>query len=240
MTLRVIGAGFGRTGTLSLKQALDELGFGPTYHMEEVFRHPSHVGRWLDYASHGTTDWDALFASYDSVVDFPASCAWEQLASQYPSAKIVLTVRDPSRWWTSTATTIYPTRTMFPGWFTQLVPFTRRWLEMTDRLVWSGIFDGQFEDREHAVRVFEEHIAHVRSRCEPERLLVFDVSQGWEPLCAFLDVRVPTRPFPHVNDAATLRRRFAAIRWGTRVAPVAALGVGAEAARRRARRRRAT
>lgn len=237
MTLRVIGAGFGRTGTLSLKQALDELGFGPTYHMEEVFRHRSHVDRWLDYARHGTTDWNTLFAGYHAAVDFPASCAWEELAEHYPLAKVVLTVRDPERWWTSTATTIYPTRTMFPRWVKQLVPFTQRWLDMTDRLIWTGVFNGRFGDRAHAMRVFEDHIAHVRSHCEPGRLLVFDVADGWEPLCAFLGVTVPTKPFPDVNDSATLRRRFAAIRWGTRLAPAAALATGVEVARRRSPRR---
>lgn len=91
---------------------------------------------------------------YNSAVDFPASCAWEDLAAEYPLAKVILTVRDPGRWWTSTATTIYRTRTMFPDWFTTLVPVTRRWLEMTDRLVWQGIFDGRFDEREHAVRRF--------------------------------------------------------------------------------------
>lgn len=239
MTLRVIGAGFGRTGTLSLKQALDELGLGPTYHMEEVFRHPSHVDRWLDYARSSRVDWDALFAGYSSVVDFPASCAWEELAAVYPAAKVVLTTRDPGQWWTSTASTIYPSRTMFPGWLQRLVPFTRRWLEMTDRLIWTGIFDVRFEDRDHAEQVFEHHTEEVLARCDPERLLVFDVSEGWEPLCGFLDVPVPTREFPHVNDSASLRRRFAAIRWGTRLAPLAALGIGAGVARRRANRARA-
>jgi len=233
MTLKVIGAGFGRTGTLSLKQALDELGFGPSYHMEEVFRHLDHVDRWLDYATTGTTNWDELFAGYHSAVDFPTSCAWDVLAAAYPTAKIVLTVRDPGRWWTSTAETIYPTRTMFPGWVKRLIPFTRRWLEMTDRLVWSGIFGGRFEDRDHAIGIFEDHIEQVKSRCESERLLVFDVSEGWEPLCQFLDVPVPAGPFPHVNDSATLKRRFTAIRWGTRVGPVAALLMAGVAIRSR-------
>lgn len=227
MTLEVIGAGFGRTGTLSLKQALDELGFGPTYHMEEVFRHPSHVRRWLDYSMSATVDWGRLFDGYRSAVDFPASCAWEDLAAEYPSAKVVLTVRDPAKWWTSTASTIYPTRTMFPAWVKRLVPFTQRWLDMTDRLVWSGIFGGRFEDKAHAIRVFEVHTETVRRQCSRERLLVFEVTQGWGPLCDFLGVPVPARPFPHANDSQSLRRRFAAIRWGTRVGPIAPVALAA-------------
>jgi hypothetical protein len=236
MTLQVIGAGYGRTGTLSLKHALEELGFGPTYHMEEVFRHPSHVSRWLEYAADGTADWDRLFDRYGSAVDFPASCAWQDLAVEYPLAKVVLTVRDIDEWWTSTATTIYPTRTMFPAWVKRLVPFTRRWLDMTDRLVWSGIFGGRFEDRDHAKSVFEAHVEAVQERCDGERLLIFEVSQGWEPLCEFLDVPVPAGPFPRVNDSKSLRRRFAAIRWGTRLGPIAVLGAGAAVVVRRLRR----
>lgn len=239
MSLRVIGAGFGRTGTLSLKRALDDLGFGPTYHMEEVLRHPSHIDRWLQYARTGTIDWDALFADYRSAVDFPASCAWEQLATQYPEAKVVLTVRDPVRWWQSTVATIYPVRTLFPRWLMRLAPITRHFIEMIDHLVWDGIFDGRFTDREHALSVFEHHITAVQSTCPPDRLLVFDVAEGWQPLCSFLEVPVPSLPFPHLNDAGVIRRRFRAIRWGTRAAPVAALAAATALALWRATRSQA-
>jgi len=90
---------------------------------------------------------------------------------------------------------------------------------MTDKLVWSGTFDGRFQDRTYATQVFQEHIDTVRARCDPERLLVFEVSEGSQPLCDFLGVPAPTKPFPHLNDAKSLQRRFAAIRWGTRLAP---------------------
>lgn len=233
MTLQIIGAGYGRTGTLSLKQALDDLGFGPTYHMNEVFRNPEHAQLWLDYGESGTADWDALFIDYQSCVDFPACCAWEDLYEKYPTAKVVLTVRDPDSWWHSTANVIYPTRTMFPIWLKRAVPFTQRWLDMVDRLVWSGIFDGRFEDQAHATNVFQEHIEQVRAHCDPDRLLVFQVSEGWEPLCDFLEVPVPAGPFPHVNDARSLQRRFAGIRWGTRIAPFALLAIAGAALRRR-------
>ena len=218
--MQVIGAGFGRTGTLSLKCALEDLGFGPTYHMEEVIRRPSHIGRWLRYARTGEVDWDELFSGFGSGVDFPVSCVWEDLASHYPDAKVVLSVRDPQRWWASTASTIHQFRTVFPGWLLRLVPMMRQWLEMTDRLVWDGIFDGRFTDRDYAVAAFERHIDHVRATCASERLLVFDVAEGWEPLCAFLDVPVPEHPFPYLNDAKVIRRRIAALRWGTRAAPI--------------------
>lgn len=232
MTLKVIGAGFGRTGTLSMQKALDDLGFGPTYHMNDVFENRPHLQQWLDYAATGTADWDHLFANYESVVDFPACCAWKELYETYPDAKVVLTVRDPASWWRSTSEVIYPTRTMFPGWLKRAVPFTQGWLDMTDRLVWTGTFGGRFEDQNYAIEVFEQHIEAVRAHCDPERLLVFQVADGWEPLCEFLDVPVPKAPFPHLNDAKSLQRRFAGIRWGTRIAPIVALAAAAGTVRR--------
>ena len=234
VTLQVIGAGFARTGTLSLQQALNDLGFGPTYHMNDVFQNPSHAQKWLDYADAGTADWEGLFANYQSVVDFPAACTWKELYDEYPDAKVVLSVRDPTAWWRSTSEVIYPTRTMFPTWLKLAVPFTQRWLHMVDRLVWSGLFEGRFEDKAHAIKVFEDHVEAVRAHCDPERLLVFDVSQGWQPLCDFLDVPMPLGPFPRLNDSASLQRRFAGIRWGTRLAPLfILLAAGATALRRR-------
>ncbi len=224
-----------------MQQALDQLGLGPTYHMNDVFRETSHLQRWLDYADHGTADWDALFSGYRSAVDFPAACAWKELYQAYPDAKVVLTVRDPEAWWASITDVLYPrTRTMFPTWLRRVVPFTQGWLDMTDRLVWAGIFDGRILDKEYAMATFDEHIEAVRAACDPERLLVFDVSQGWEPLCAFLGVPVPSGPFPNANDRNALRRRFEAIRWGTRLAPIGLAAAAALALRAAAGRVRST
>lgn len=237
--MRVVGAGFGRTGTLSLRAALEELGFGRTYHMQEVMRRPSHVGKWLRFARTGEVDWDDLFAGFGSGVDFPVSCVWEELAAHYPDAKVVLTVRDPRRWWASTESTIYQFRTAFPAWMRRTVPITGQFIEMVDRLVWDGLFDGRFLDQQHAIAVFEGHIEYVKKTCPPERLLVFDVREGWQPLCDFLDVPVPDRPFPHLNEAKVTHRVAAGLRYGSRALPVvataAALGVGARIYARRSR-----
>jgi hypothetical protein len=229
--MRVIGAGFGRTGTLSLKSALEELGFGPTYHMQEVMRRPSHVDAWFRYSAGEAVDWDRLFRGFGSGVDYPVSCVWQELAAHYPDAKVVLTVRDPQRWWDSTASTIYGFRTAFAVWTQRLVPMTSKFVVMVDRLVWDGLFSGRFTDRDHAVKVFNAHVQEVRRVCPPDRLLVFDVADGWEPLCAFLGVPVPTKPFPHLNDAKVIQRVVAGIRWGSRLAPIAAaLALAAAAA----------
>lgn len=239
--MSVIGAGFGRTGTLSFKCALEDLGFGPTYHMQEVMRRPSHIKRWLRYARTGEMDWDELFVGFGSAVDYPVSCVWEELSSHYPEAKVVLTVRDPQEWWVSTASTIYRFRTAFPAWMLRSVSVTRNFVDIVDRLVWDGLFGGRFTDREHAVAVYERHLDHVRATCPPERLLVFNVADGWGPLCAFLEVPVPAHRFPHLNDAKVTRRVVAGIWWGTRAVPAVAASAAAAlalAARTRSLRER--
>jgi hypothetical protein len=203
--------------------------------MEAVVQRPSHIASWLRYARTGEADWDEIFRGFGGGVDFPVSCVWQELAAYYPDSKVVLTIRDPQAWWVSTNATIYPTRTMFPSWLMRLAPVTGRWVEMVDRLVWDGIFDGRFSDRDHAVAVFERHSALVQATCPPDRLLVFDVADGWDPLCAFLGVPIPDRPFPRLNDATSLRRRFTALRWGTRAVPVAAAAFLVALARRRVR-----
>ncbi|QYG93710.1 sulfotransferase family protein [Iamia sp. SCSIO 61187] len=224
--LQVIGTGFGRTGTLSLKRALDRLGFGPTYHMQEALRRPSHLRAWREYSRTGVIDWDEVLGPYRSTVDYPTCLAWRELADRYPGAKIVHTVRDAERWWESTATTIYQGRTVLPHWFRGLYGPAGDYGEVNERLLWQGLFGGRFEDRDHAIAVYRRHTAEVANGLDPERLLIFEVADGWAPLCRFLGVPEPDEPFPHVNDAAWMRRRITAVRYGTRALPVAAAGVG--------------
>ncbi len=220
--MQVVGAGLGRTGTLSLKQALEDLGFGPCYHMQEVMRRPSHVRRWLDYAETGDAQWDELFDSFESGVDYPVANVWSELAEHYPEAKVILTVRDPERWWESTNSTIYGFRTAFAPWFRTAVPHIGRFVNMVDKYVWEGLFGGRFTERDHAIAVFNEHADHVRATCPPERLLEFEVAQGWEPLCLFLDVPVPDKPFPHLNDTAETKRIVTSMYYFTRALPFVA------------------
>ncbi|MCC5950799.1 MAG: sulfotransferase family protein [Acidimicrobiia bacterium] len=222
--LHVIGSGFGRTGTLSLKAALETIGLGPCYHMQEVLKRPSHIGAWHDVGRGIAVDWERLFAGFASTVDFPASVVYRQLLDVYPEAKVVHTVRDPDRWYASTYETIYQARTLFPRWMVATVPVVRRYLEMSDALVWDGLFDGHFEDRDHAISVFERHTEEVRAVVPAEQLLEFRVADGWEPLCAFLDRPVPATAFPHVNDRAQMQRRLTAARIGSRALPVVAVG----------------
>lgn len=210
MTIKVIGAGFGRTGTTSMQAALEQLGFGPCYHMREVFTHRGHAARWTRAASGGAIDWDALLAGYHSTVDWPGCTFYRELIERYPDAKIVLNVRDPERWYTSTLTTIYPTRNAFPmNRLGRLVPHMRHIAAMLDTLIWQGTFHGRFTDRQYAIEVFNRHNQEVQRVVPAAKLLVYDVKQGWEPLCHFLQVPVPPdTPFPRLNDTAQFQRQL--------------------------------
>jgi hypothetical protein len=204
--MQVIGAGFGRTGTLSLKAALEALGFGPCYHMAEVRTHPEHIALWQAAGEGQAIDWDTLFAGYAAAVDWPACTFYEQLMRLYPEAKVVLTVREPERWYESAQTTIY--EISGPHAAAAGSPMPTAQLHMIDTIIWQGTFGGRFEDKQHAIAVFEKNIQEVKERVPRERLLVFDVREGWAPLCRFLQVPLPEGPFPRLNEAQEFRQRM--------------------------------
>lgn len=216
--MRVVGAGFGRTGTLSLKTALERLGFGPCHHMLEVLERPAQIRRWLaveeDRAQGRPVDWDDLLKGYDSCVDWPSAAYWRELAGHYPEAKVVLTVRDPERWLASVNATIFrrhlrgetfPDRAM--SWVSSLLGTDfAAFARMTDLTVERRVFGGRMDSAEHLLETFRAHVEEVTAEIPPHRLLRFEVRQGWEPLCGFLGVPVPAEPFPKVNDTAAFER----------------------------------
>ncbi len=205
MTLSVIGAGFGRTGTLSLKGALEHLGFGPCYHMSEVVQNPGFADWWHRAADGLPVDWDRVFDGYRATVDWPACRFYRQLAAHYPDAKVILTVRDPERWFESAWNTIFHV-------MTRPRPTDDRSAEhrlsMARKIIIEQTFDGRIDDRRHAISVFERHNDEVRRAIAPDRLLVYDLAQGWQPLCRFLDRPVPDEPMPSVNTTAEFRQRL--------------------------------
>jgi len=220
-TLAVIGAGLGRTGTLSLHAALERLGFAPCDHMSENFEHPERFALWLEAMRRKRAgepiDWRPLFTGYRATVDWPGVYFWRELVAAHPEAKVILTVRDPERWYDSARATIYAAtqaRTATPAarLLYRLVslanPRAGNAFRTVQETVWDGTMSGRFEDRDMAIRIFAEHNREVVATVPPERLLVFDVKEGWEPLCAFLGVPVPVgEPFPHLNDAIDFSRR---------------------------------
>ena len=199
MGLTLVGAGFGRTGTLSLKSALEKLGVGRCYHMLEVQRNPAHVALWSRAADGAEMDWDALFEGYSATVDWPACSFWRELAERWPEAKVLLSLRDPEDWYDSVRQTIYRAMTG------EMKAMPSDHVAMTRKLVLEQTFDGRFEDRAHAIGVFRRHNEEVRESVDPARLLVYEASQGWEPLCAFLGLPVPGEPYPRVNTRERTR-----------------------------------
>lgn len=216
--MKVIGAGFGRTGTASLKAALELLGHGPCYHMSTIIAEPRRVRQWLDIGEGRPAGWDEVFAGFRSALDWPAAAYWRELAAHYPDAKVILTVRDPERWYDSVASTIFaralaerrrlPPRRRIVRWLVaRRSPDFALYPRMARATIIDRVFGGRIDDRDHVLDVFERHIAEVKTAIPPERLLVFDAREGWEPLCAFLGVPVPDEPFPESNERAAWHRK---------------------------------
>ena len=192
MALEVIGAGLGRNATFTMKFALEQLGFRPCYHMAEVFAGARiNIPQWLEVIE-GRQDWDAIFAGYRSTTDYPACTWWKELADYYPQAKVVLTTRDPDRWFDSITETIFSERmnSSIKG-----TPF---------EALLNGCalqhFGGRLSDRAFMTDWYVKRNQEVIDTLPPERLLVFHPREGWEPLCRFLGVAVPDLPFPKVNS----------------------------------------
>jgi len=196
MPLSVIGAGFGRTGTLSLKKALERLGFGPCHHMVELFAHPEQIPLWDQATDGAPIDWDALLGGYRSAVDWPACHFWRELADRYPAAKVVLTVHDPQAWYRSARATIF--RYMADPPPDEPAAAKAQW-RLVRKMILRQTFGGSTEDPKLAIGVLRMHDEEVERTIPAERLLVHEVSQGWEPLCRFLGADVPDEPFPRVN-----------------------------------------
>ncbi len=196
MSLKVIGAGFGRTGTMSLKMALEELGFGPCHHMIEVLRSPEQIDFW-EAAAHGARgNWEVGLGGYGSAVDWPTAHYWRELAEAYPDAKIILSHRKPEGWWASFSETILKA---LAGRDQMPTPDLRRNMAAAHEIIVNQTLGGQ-TDEASALAAFARRMDEVQAAIPPERLLVFDVREGWEPLANFLGCPVPATPFPRSNS----------------------------------------
>lgn len=177
---------------MSLKLALEQLGFGPCYHMVEVFKNPKAPGYWEDAADGKPVDWEEVFAGYRSTADWPSTTFYAQLADTYPDAKVILTVRDPEAWYASTQATIFAhSLADLPD---------DQWGRMVRKVI-GAEFDHKMNDKQKLIDVYNRHNETVQRVIAPERLLVYEVSQGWEPLCRFLEVPTPQEPMPKANTA---------------------------------------
>jgi len=208
MSIKIIGAGFPRTGTNTLRESLEILGFSKTYHMKQLLVHPENLHYWTTLKATGTTNWEALYDGYEATVDFPCYPWYKQHMKQYPDAKVILSTRPFEKWYTSFYSTI---------WQSQNPPESEK-IAMGERIASSprlqsvmqvmgfakqtineGHFQGKFLDKEFMEKVFNDHHEEVKNYVPANKLLVYDVCEGWEPLCNFLNVTVPAESLPHTN-----------------------------------------
>lgn len=189
MVLQVIGTGFGRTGTDSMRAALNMLGFGPTHHMFEVIENPRQKELWRALAQGAPPDWEALFEGYNACIDWPSAFYWRELIEVYPDARVILTWRTPDSWWTSFEKTIV-----------EAVKSSEDPESLGRALIEAQVFGGRMDDRRHAIRVYESNIAAVLDTVPADRLLVHKLGDGWGPLCAHLGVPVPDADYPNRNS----------------------------------------
>lgn len=212
--MQVIGAGPGRTGTMSAMSALELLGFGPCHHMSVVMREPEQQDGWAEVLGGGEPDWSSLLKGYQSCVDWPTAAYWRELTTAYPSAKVLLTTRDADAWYRSMSRTILPLaygdpntlRARLTSFGLRLArPRLARLVAVLPTMTRAFFGTDHMPSRDEAVAAFERRHHEVRAAVPADRLLVFDVTEGWAPLCEFLEVPVPDEPFPRTNDTASFR-----------------------------------
>ncbi|MEM7540016.1 MAG: sulfotransferase family protein [Pseudomonadota bacterium] len=197
MSLRVIGAGVGRTGTTSLKLALEQLLGGRCYHMHEVFPNEEHIPLWHQAALGEMPNWSEMFAGWSAAVDWPASAFWPELASAFPNALLIFSYRDPDAWWQSASNTIFPATVKAED---------SPWRRMISDL-FKHRFTEAIENRDKAIAAFNAHNAQVRATAPRHRLVEWQAGDGWEPICRGLGLPVPDAPFPHENTTSDFKSR---------------------------------
>ena len=203
--LRVVGAGVGRTGTASLKEALERLLGGPCYHMKEVFEHLDHVPTWHAAIRGEQVDWSSVLDGYAAIVDWPGAACWRGLAAAYPDAVVLLSTRsDAQTWWRSASATIM---SEVSDEARAARPDLAEFGDMIGDMFRS--FDPNWSDGDAAMAAYEKHNAAVRAEVPSSRLVEWQPGDGWAPLCAAMQVPVPDEPFPHTNTTEEFTARRA-------------------------------
>ena len=195
--MKVIGTGFGRTGTDSMREALTVLGFGPCHHMFEVNANEEQKLLWRALAHGAAPDWNRLLAGYSSCMDWPSAHYWRELVAFYPQARVLLTYRSPESWWASFEKTIL-----------EGIEKSVDQESLGIALIANRVFEGRARDRAHAISLYEANVKAVRATVPSERLLVHNLGDGWEPLCAHLGVPVPDQPYPNRNNSTEFQKNI--------------------------------
>lgn len=172
--------------------------------MMEVFGHPGHIALWADAHAGQPVDWDALFEGYQATVDWPSCNLWREQAAHFTDARVLLSRRDPEKWYASVMNTIYPSSRAAAE---SDDPGQRQFGLWAMEIIWKGVFDDRMDDKAHVIDVYERHNQSVIHEVPAERLLVFEPGDGWAPLCQFLGVDVPDTDYPHVNTTEEFRQR---------------------------------
>lgn len=203
MALEVVGAGVGRTGTNSLKLALERLLGGRCHHMFEIISHPDQAPRWMTAIDRkGDVDWDTVLDGYVAQVDWPGASFWPELSAAYPDALVILSVRDPDVWYTSASNTIFQTFDHMPA---ELAPWFLKVAELLGER-----FSAELGNRDAMISAYKRHNDAVRAAIPADRLLEWSPEQGWAPICERLGVAVPDEPFPVTNQTAQWRAALGA------------------------------
>ena len=226
MSIKIIGAGLPRTGTNTLKECLEKLGYMKTYHMKELLVHPENLHYWITLKETGTTNWEELYNGFQATVDFPAYPWYKEHMKKYPEAKVILTVRPFEKWYTSIQSTIWQAG---PQTISQKIAMMSKLLfnprlrsvikcvKFSKQTIFGAHLQGRFEDKAFAEKTFNRHIDEVKAHVPAEKLLVYDVSEGWGPLCKFLGVPEPTDPLPHLNKKENFKEMLVELMNGNMV-----------------------
>jgi len=208
MSIKIIGAGFPRTGTNSLKRSLEIIGYSKAYHFKDLLNDPSNLHYWKTLRDTKSTKWESIYDGYQASVDFPCYPWYKEHMKKYPDAKVILTVRPFDDWYESIKKTIWVSGPQTPIEKIKLLsklPFDNRLrgifkcIKFVKNYLWEIQFQGRFEDKEFVKSIWEKHIQEVKDYVPAEKLLVYEVKDGWGPLCEFLNVKAPSEPLPHLN-----------------------------------------
>ena len=226
MSIKIIGAGTPRTGTTTLKKCLETLGYSKTYHMKELLVKPHNLHYWTTLKETGTTDWEGLYDGYEATVDFPCYPWYKQHMERYPDAKVILTVRDFDSWYKSVSNTVMVAGPQTVGEKLKMlgklltssrIRNVKKCIGFFKTTFFKEALQGKFEDKEHARAFWEGHIASVKAHVPADKLLVYDVRDGWGPLCEFLNKPVPQEEVPHLNKKENFKEMLPQLMKGNMV-----------------------
>jgi hypothetical protein len=224
MSIKIIGAGLPRTGTNTLKASLEKLGYNKTYHMKELLAHPENLHYWLTLKNTGVTKWEELYQGFAATVDFPGYPWYKEHMTRYPDAKVILTVRPFENWYTSIYSTIWQAGPQ--NIFQKIAMMSRllfnprlraviKCVKFAKGSIFGVHLQGKFADKAFAEKMFNQHIEEVKAYVPAEKLLIYDVSEGWGPLCKFLNLPEPDEPLPHLNKKEDFKAMLGEIMKGS-------------------------